>query len=324
MSSEIPSAEGSLLGARISPPSNRWETISANFQRAFLKLAFRTLIRPPFGIRFQRIWTRLLSPLMPGVMGVRRRKFVANGVPAEMVTPISNTRSGVVLYLHGGAFCLGSPQSHRSITTRLAAYSRLSICVPDYRLAPEHPSPAALHDAIKCYDFLVSSGFSSSQIVIGGDSAGGALAISLALALRDRGDATPAGLMLISPVTDPSISGDSIQKNSSLDPMVNESWIRQGLEFYGASSNDPVSNPLNANLAGLPPTLIQVGEQEILLSDSTRFVERAVSHGVKCDLEVHAQRWHVFHLQALYLLSARNALHKLADYAAQCIDANAL
>lgn len=323
MPMDVQSAEGNFIKIRIAPPNSWLEIISASFQRNFLRVAFRALIRPSFGIQFQRLWVGLLSPLMPGVMDVSRQKILADGVPAEMVTPNGKNEKGVVLYLHGGAYCLGSPQSHRSITTRLAAYSGLSILVPDYRLAPEHPSPAALLDALTCYDFLISSGTPSKQIVIGGDSAGGALAISLSLTLRDRGDSMPAGLVLISPVTDPSISGDSVRSNARVDPMVNEGWIRQGLESYGASPNDSVSNPLTADLRGLPHMLIQVGDQEILMSDSTRFAERAIAHGVECQLEVHEQRWHVFHLQAFYLLSARSALRRLADFTVKCVSGRA-
>lgn len=306
---------------QIAPPSSLVEMVSASFQRNFLKVAFRTLIRPPFGVRFHRFWVGVLSPLMPGVIGVSRTKIVANGVPAEMVALKSvNSTSGVVLYIHGGAYCLGNPQSHRSITTRLASYSGLLICVPDYRLAPEHASPAALQDVIKCYDYLIGSGTPSNRIIVGGDSAGGALAISLCLSLRARGDGMPGGMILISPVTDPTISGESIISKVSVDPMVNESWIRQGLAYYQANLNNTENTPLSADLTGLPPTLIQVGDQEILMSDSTRFAERASSKGVNCQLEIYQQRWHVFHLQAFYLLSARNALRSLATFASRCVD----
>jgi cyclohexanone monooxygenase len=313
---DVPSAGAASFPTRIAPPGGWLEDASAIFQRAFLRAAFRSLIRPAYGIRFQRWWVAVLSLLMPGVGGVTRTKMVANGVPAEMVSSNSSMgKEGVLLYLHGGAFCLGSPQSHRSITTRLAKYTGLSLCVPDYRLAPEHPSPAALQDAIACYDFLVASGTASNRIIVGGDSAGGALAISLCLSLRDRGGAMPSGLILISPVTDPSMSGESLVSKASEDPMINPGWIQQGTAAYRANLQDAVNTPLSADLSGLPPTLIQVGDQEILLSDSTRFAQRAISHGVQCQLEIHAQRWHVFHLQAFYLASARTALRRMAQFA---------
>ncbi|WP_218511358.1 alpha/beta hydrolase fold domain-containing protein [Variovorax sp. dw_308] len=311
---------GAAAGIRVAAPTGLLETLNAAFLRAFLRTSFRSLIGPPFGARTQRLVVSLLSPLMPGVGGVDRKRGEAHGVPLEVVTPKGAEADAAILYLHGGAFCLGSPGTHRSITTRLANESGMAVWVPDYRLAPEHPYPAALDDALACHAALRAQGFPADRIVVAGDSAGGALALALALALRDRGDPVPAGLLLISPVADARLQGATLKSRRNDDPMIREGWLQQGIDWYhgraGASGG-----PLEADLRGLPPMLMQVGDQELLLSDATRLADRAASHGVPCRLEVHTARWHVFHLQAFYLRSAVMALRTLAGFARERVAA---
>ncbi|KAB0469160.1 alpha/beta hydrolase fold domain-containing protein [Ralstonia insidiosa] len=302
-------------GTVVSAPEGTVERVTASLLRGLLRMSFRTLIGPPFGARFQRAVVSLLSPLMPGVGGVMRYRDAVGNVPVEIVAPKRGETNSVVLYLHGGAFCLGSPGTHRSITTRLAMESGMPVWVPDYRLAPEHAYPAALDDALACYQALRDKGYTPDRILIAGDSAGGALALSLALALKQRGAPASAGLLLISPVTDGTLSGDSLATRRYADPMIRQGWLEQGLRWYRAAQPDP----LQADLRGLPPMLIQVGDQEVLLSDSTRLAEHAAACGVPCRLEVHAARWHVFHLQSFYLRSAREAIRTLAGFARACV-----
>jgi len=199
----------------------------------------------------------------------------------------------------------------------------MPICVPNYRLAPEHPYPAALHDALACYDALRSQGYAAEKIVVAGDSAGGALALALALALRERGDTAPACLLLISPVTDATLSGDTLVSERTHDPMIRRGWLEQGLRWYQAPAGAAEHTPLEVDLRGLPPMLIQVGEHEVLRSDATRLAEHATSCDVPCRIEVHAARWHVFHLQSFYLRSAVEALRTLADFARERIASGA-
>lgn len=302
-------------GTVVAAPASTVERATASLLRGLLRVSFRTLIGPPFGAKFQRGVVSLLSPLMPGVGGVMRYRDAAGTVPVEIVAPKRGETNGVVLYLHGGAFCLGSPGTHRSITTRLAVESGMPVWVPNYRLAPEHAYPAALDDALACYQALRDKGYAPDRILIAGDSAGGALALSLALALKQRGAPAPAGLLLISPVTDGALSGDSLATRRHADPMIRHGWLEQGLRWYRPAQPDP----LRADLHGLPPMLIQVGDQEVLLSDSTRLAEHATACGVPCRLEVHAARWHVFHLQSFYLRSARDAIRTLASFARVCV-----
>jgi acetyl esterase/lipase len=252
---------------------------------------------------------------MPGTLGTRTRKQTLNGVPTSVVAPNDGGAAGAILYLHGGAFCLGHAGTHRAISTRLALAADATVYVPNYRLAPEHPWPAALDDALGCYQALLEQGHRPQQIVLAGDSAGGALALAVALRLKQRQQVQPAGLLLLSPVTDPTLGGTTLRSNARIDPMLRRSWVEQGLRWYAAPAHEPAHHPLEQDLAGLPPMLIQVGEREILLSDATRLAEHASRCGVRCRLEIHAGRWHVFQLQAFYLPSIARAIRTLGTFA---------
>ncbi|WAS56617.1 alpha/beta hydrolase fold domain-containing protein [Burkholderia ambifaria] len=319
----LPGTATPTHGAVVAPPAGRVEALAAASLRGFLRVAFRPLIGPPFGARMQRRVVALLSPLMPGAGGTLRYRTSAAGVPVEVIAPKRGDAGGAILYLHGGAFCLGGPHTHRGVTTRLATEAGLPVWVPDYRLAPEHPSPAALDDALAAYDALRALGHAPHRIAIAGDSAGGALALALAIALRERGEPAAAALLLISPVTDPALGGDTLASRRHDDPMIRRGWLEQGLRWYHGSGSVAARGPLDTDLRGLPPILVQAGDQEVLLSDAQQLAAHALACGVPCRLEIHAARWHVFHLQAFYLRSARDALRTLAGFAAQRVTATA-
>jgi cation diffusion facilitator CzcD-associated flavoprotein CzcO/acetyl esterase/lipase len=302
---------GLARGALVAEPPGRAEAWMAACMRGVLRVAFRLPIGPPL----RRSVVALVAPLMPGSHGAARRRETVAGVPVEVVTPKRHETEGVLLYLHGGAFCLGGPRTHRSITTRLARHSGLPVWVPDYRLAPEHPYPAALDDALACYDALRASGHAPGRIVIAGDSAGAALALALALRLRERGDTLPAALLLLSPLTDPSLGGPTMATERRADPMTRRAWLEQGLRGYACPPDAMEHRPLETDLRGLPPMLVQAGAQEVLLSDAMRLADHAAQCGVACRLEVYARRWHVFQLQSFYLRSGRQALETLAAFA---------
>ena len=315
----IPSAGDSGLGIRdmqvVAPPPDMLEATLALFLRVFLRTCFRTLIGPPLGVRDQRSVVNFLAPLMPCVPGNDISEVSAGAVRVEVVTPPGPDGQGVILYLHGGAFVLGSPAAYRSITTRLAAASRLPVWTPAYRLAPEHPYPAALEDAATVFDSLVARGIPASRIVLAGDSAGAALALALAIRLSKAGREAPAGLALISPVTDPALGEPLVVANEWADPMVRLSWVEQGMRWYACPPEAIEHRPLETSLAGLPPMLVQTGDQEVFFAGSTRLAQHAQRCDVPCKLEVYAGRWHVFHLQAHYLASARAAIGTLAGFA---------
>ncbi|MBV5291479.1 MAG: alpha/beta hydrolase fold domain-containing protein [Curvibacter lanceolatus] len=302
---------GPGLGVAVAPPQSAVESLQAHLLRKFLQVGFRTLIGPPFGPKVQRGVVALLSPLMPGVGGVLSERHTLGGVPTQVLAPQRDDRGTAVLYLHGGAFCLGGPTSHRSITTRLARDGGFTVHVPDYRLAPEHPHPAPLEDALAAYEGLLQQGWPAQRIVLAGDSAGGALALSLAQALKQRGQPLPAAMLLISPVVDTTLATAKAAAPHVHDPMLRMGWLEQGLRWHGA----PPAAPSVDDLAGLPPLLLQVGDQELLLADAELLARRAQAAGVACTLEVYQGRWHVFHLQAAYLASARAALQSMIRFA---------
>jgi len=322
-STPLPGQPGAVS---IAAPRSLLERFSAAFQRGFLRSCFKPLIGPPFSARTQRRIITLLAPLMPGVPGLAYRQIQVDGRPVELVTP-ERREEGAVLFLHGGAFCLGSPRTHRSITSRFARDARLQLWVPDYRLAPEHPYPAALDDALACYDAMVAAGVPARSIVLAGDSAGASLALAVAIRLRARGAPMPAGLALVSPVTRMPPPGpeaeQKVEQNNAIDPMVRASWVRQGVAWYACAGDDDAHHPLRCDLRGLPPMLVQAGDEEILLPDAEQLVEHAQACGVPCRFELHRGRWHVFHLQAFYLRSAANAIGALAQFARERIQAAA-
>jgi hypothetical protein len=235
----------------------------------------------------------------------------------EVLSPKHAESKAVMLYLHGGAFCLGGASSHRGMCSHLAFESGMPVWIPNYRLAPEHPYPCALDDAVAAYDALLQRGYSSQHIVVAGDSAGGTLALALAIRLQHLGRTLPAGLALISPVTDTDAATRRAPTPHGVraDPMVSQAWLSQGLGWFQVPPGTPEFSPLHTPLAGLPPMLVQAGDEEILLPDSTRLAAHAQQCGVECNLEIYQERWHVFHLQAFYLRSARQALQGIAAFA---------
>ncbi len=275
---------------------------------------FRSLIGPQLSAVWQRRWVWVLALLMPSRSGVSRVDATIDGLSVQIVTPKHSAHKGAILYLHGGAFCLGSAHTHRSICSHLAYASALPVWVPNYRLAPEHPYPCALDDALATYNALLRSGLTEDQIVISGDSAGASLALALAIRLQQTGRTAPAGLVLISPVTDMDADRSHVAMTGRGDPMITQDWLRQGIAWFNAPKATPEFSPLNIDLHGLPPMLIQAGEEEILLSDSVKLTAHAEASGVECRLEVYQARWHVFHLQTFYLHSSKKAVMTMATF----------
>jgi acetyl esterase/lipase len=238
------------------------------------------------------------------------------GVSGEWVKA-TNPKPGapVLLYLHGGGYFACSPRSHRPITAAYAARG-FSVFAPDYRLAPEHPFPAAIDDAHAVWDALVASGNAPGQMVVSGDSAGGGLTLALLLTLRDAGAPGPAAAVLFSPWTDLAATGPSVQSNAMRDCMFTPEGIREGASLYLAATpaNNPLASPYYADLAGLPPLLIHVGEPEILRDDSVRVADKAKAAGV----DVQLRRWpglpHVWQLAQHFVPEARESLDEAASF----------
>ena len=249
--------------------------------------------------------------------GVRCQPANADGVPAEWIEA-ADTDLGVLLYLHGGAYALGSIGTTRELVARLSRAARMRSLAINYRLAPEHPFPAALQDATLAYHWLLGQGFEPSQIVVAGDSAGGGLALATLVALRDAGEPLPAGAVCISPWTDLALTGGSVQSKASVDPILVPEDLDTYARYYAGECERtlPLLSPLYADLGGLPPLLIQVGSEEILLDDAVRFAERARKAGVDVTLETWDGMFHVFQMIAP-LPEAQEAVGRIAEFAIQ-------
>ena len=226
---------------------------------------------------------------------VREHDF--GGFQGAWLTPKDKRRTGVVLYLHGGGYTCGQLGYARILASKLALATGFDVLSFEYRLAPEHPFPAAIEDAVAMWDYLMYMGYGARDVIVAGDSAGGNLALELALKLKEQGRAQPRGLVLFSPWTDMTASGKSYRTCKALDPMLTMEYIAAVREAYTGPDADwsrPCYSPLFADLRGLPPTLVQVGTNEILKSDSERLVEHLQKAGVYAQLEVYPECWHVF------------------------------
>lgn len=238
----------------------------------------------------------------------------AGGVAAERLRTPRDTGERVVLYLHGGAYIMCSPRTHRGLTSSVAHVAHASVLVPDYRLAPEHPYPAGLEDCLEAYRFLLAEGWSPGRIAVAGESAGGGLAIALLVALRDAGDPLPACAALMSPWVDLTGSGESMWERNEVDPWLDAELLHLPAEAYAGDRplDDPGISPLFADLTGLPPLLVQVGTHEIIHDDACRLVERARAVGVAADLGIFEGLWHAF--QAFPIPERRGALRELGGF----------
>lgn len=243
-------------------------------------------------------------------------KVSAGGVNAEWIAAPSATTQRVILYLHGGGYVLGSINTHRAMISRIARASNARALAIDYRLAPEHPFPAAVDDAIASYRWLLAEAYLPGKIVIAGDSAGGGLTIAALLAIRDAGLPMPAGAVPISPWTDLEGTGESVRTRAAKDVMVTQDDLASSAkQYYGAHDpKDPLVSPLHANFRGLPPMLIQVGDAEILLDDATRVAARAKAAGVQVELEVWDEMPHVWHVFAKLLPEGQQAIDKIGKF----------
>ena len=246
--------------------------------------------------------------------GMQYQPVDANGVPAGWFIP-GQAADGVMLYLHGGAYALGSVNAHREFLARLTTAIGKRILAIDYRLAPEHPYPAALEDAVTAYRWLLGQGIAARQIVIAGDSAGGGLTLAALLAVRDEGQPLPAGAVCISPWVDLALAGDSMQEKADVELVLDRDSLAMFAALYAGDEplTDPLISPLYADLTGLPPLLIQVGTDEILLDDAARFAHKAQAAGVDVTLEVWQGMFHVFHIFPFFAETAE-AVAQIAEF----------
>ena len=237
-------------------------------------------------------------------------------VPAEWISVGNTSEEGAVLYLHGGAYTIGSPRTHRDIAARISKAAGVRTLLIDYRLAPEHPHPAAVQDVVAAYRWMLEYGLSPHNIAIAGDSAGGGLAIAALVSLRDAGQPLPAAAVCLSPWTDLQGTGESMTTHIDADPFLTPEWLQLMAKHYVANNDPrmPLISPIHADLHDLPPVLIQVGSDEILLSDSMRLAESARQAGVKTTLDVWEGMWHVWHFFAGQMPEGKRAMRIVGTY----------
>ena len=257
-----------------------------------------------------------MTTLFPVAADVKCEPVNAGGVKSEWVTAPGADAGRAVLYLHGGGYVIGSINTHRDLASRISRATKARVLLIDYRLAPEHPFPAAVEDSVAAYRWMLAQGLKPSRIAVAGDSAGGGLTVATLVAIRDAKLASPAAGVCLSPWIDLEGIGDSMKSKAAADPMVQREGLVEMAAHYlnGQDARTPLAAPLYADLAGLPPLLVQVGTAETLLDDSTRLAERARKAGVKVTLEAHEDMIHVFQVFAPMLDEAQQAIDKIGEF----------
>jgi len=292
-----------------------------SWQAELIRLGARIFLKPgtrpgvTIAVRRLRIeayerWVRHPPP------GTATTEHALGGVPGVRIGLPESRPGRCILYLHGGGYVTGSPALYRHITWRIAASARAEVAAIAYRLAPEFPFPAALDDAASAWHALLAEGAEPQNCVIMGDSAGGGLALALALRLRDEGGPLPAAIVALSPWTDLAMTGQSCSADAT-DPMLNFDDLGPLAARYlaGADPRNPYASPLYGDPHGLPPTLLQVGSDEILLDDSTRMAQRLRDAGCKVTLEVWRRMPHVWHAFAPAMPEALRAIARIGAFA---------
>ena len=253
----------------------------------------------PDDLERQRKGQELLGRLVAPMLGMSWEPFDLGGMPAAWTRPErGHDKRHIILYCHGGGYTSGNLGYSRILAAKLANATGYEVLSFEYRLAPEHPYPAAVEDAVKAWDYLMYQGYGARDVVVAGDSAGGNLALVLTMLLRDAGRLLPRRLVLMSPWTDMTASGKSYRERRDADPMITMNYIQAVRAAYapGRELSSPMLSPLFGDFDRFPPVLIQVGTNEILMSDSVRLRDRLVQAGIPCRLEVWPDMWHVFQM----------------------------
>jgi epsilon-lactone hydrolase len=248
--------------------------------------------------------------------GTQAIRLDAVGVKLVRISTPQSLDERCILYLHGGGYVMGSPPQYRDFIWRIARAASARVVCPYYRLAPEHPFPAALDDAVTAYSWLLAQGVEPRRLVIMGDSAGGGLALATLLRVRDEGLPLPAAAIALSPWTDLALTGDSMRSNFSADLTLRYERAACFARHYlgGADPRHPYASPLYGDPAGLPPTLIQVGSDEILRDDSVRMAEKLRAAGSPVEIEVWPRMFHVWQLYARVLPEGRRAIRRIGAF----------
>ena len=291
----------------------------------------RNLVKPvvarvpftPRVMKFSQLGFDTVTLALPVHPDVHIAPADVGGVPGEwLITGRQVVAGRVFLYLHGGGYFFGSPRSHRAVTWRLSQACRAKVLALDYRQPPDWHYPAPLDDAVTAYRALLERGYRPENIIIGGDSAGGNLTLVTMLRLRELKLPLPAAAVLISPWADLTCSGETVTSNAHCEPMIPVNALRFISASYSHRENpaSPMISPAFAELAGLPPLMVQVGSTEVLLSEARRVAEQAARSGVSCRLQVWENMMHVFQALAGWLPEASLALREIGVFVEQAID----
>ena len=270
---------------------------------------------------YPRLLINSLGQLVPNAKNTSVRPFYIDDIPCEWVScnsydPSENEKTKVILYLHGGGYIVGSPKTHRQITSRLALMTGARVLAVDYRKGPDHLYPAAHHDALTAYSWLLKKGYISKNIAIVGDSAGGNLSIGLSIILRDKGMSQPAALGLMSPWTNMSATFNSNYDNRKTDPYLPYKRLKEAARLYAGNKplNDPMLSPVFADLNNLPPTIIHCSNIEIIMDDSKEFAKSSISYGNTVELKIFDGVPHVWQFFNIYLPEAYESLREISDF----------
>lgn len=304
-----------LLNSAEFTPQDRRERLAAPILRFALRVALKPALSPAIPLAWQRWWLKQMtrSALPCSRVGIEPGRV--GGIAGEWVRPRLAAENpparAAILYLHGGAYCVGSPATHRALTSRLARAAGLPVFAADYRLAPEHPFPAAVEDAVCVYRSLMETG----PVAVAGESAGGGLSLATTLAARQKRIDAPCALVLLSPWVDLKISATAPQPPKR-EAVLKSSWLDACARHYlaGEDAAAPLASPIYADLHGLPPTLIQAGADDLLLSEAVRIHDALRDAGVAVRCEIVPARWHAFQFHAGMLPSAAAALDRAGRF----------
>jgi len=297
------------------PAQNSSISIRGWLVRLFVSTIMRRTLAQPATLE-SRGQLEKLAKLLFAPRGTKLTFNPLGGIDTEWVANPAAGARGFVLYLHGGGYVTGSPRTHRGLTARIARSARVCVVVPDYRLAPEHPHPAAVDDALAAYKGLLDQGIPANKIIVAGDSAGGGLSMALALRLKAAPLPQPAGIVLLSPFVDLHLNSGSMSSPTQKEWLLSKDFMYAAAKDYGGGQDPmlPTLSPLFADLTGLPPIFIQVGTDEVLLDDSTRLAQAATKQRVPVTLQIWPKMWHVWQLHGGQMPEADQAIKGICEF----------
>jgi epsilon-lactone hydrolase len=292
-------------------------SLRAEIMRLFLRLVVRPNVQGEASLARVRRHVALLTHFVPRPpRGTETVAVDAGGVPAVRITTPASRPDRHVLYLHGGGYIFGSPPLYRDMTWRIANQTRACVLCLDYRLAPEHPFPAALDDTVAAYRWMLQNGADPRHVAVMGDSAGGGLAFAALMRLRDEGVPLPAAAVTVSPWTDLALTGESLRSNAARDPLIPIAHAQRGVALFlaGADARHPHCSPLYGDPCGLPPTLIMVGGDEVLRDDAVRMAECMRAAGCDVTLDVRPRMYHSWQMLVRALPEASAAVARTCAF----------